>query len=62
MWTCSRPCGGLALGGKLTTAAAEQSRVDYLALAEALEAPLFTCDGKPAGNAHNADVQVFPRS
>jgi predicted nucleic acid-binding protein len=84
---------GLALGGKLTTAAAEQARADYLALrisryeikgiadrvwelrynytsydasylalAEALEAPLFTCDGKLAGSAHNADVQVFPRS
>lgn len=56
MWrSCLR---GLALGGKLTTAAAER----YLALAEALEAPLFTCDGKLARSAHNADVQVFPRS
>ncbi|MEV4065891.1 type II toxin-antitoxin system VapC family toxin [Nonomuraea dietziae] len=33
----------------------------YLALAEALEAPLITCDGKLAGNAHDADVRVFPR-
>ncbi|TDD24618.1 type II toxin-antitoxin system VapC family toxin [Nonomuraea diastatica] len=84
---------GLALGGKLTTIAAEQARADYLALsvsryeirgvadriwelrhnytaydasylalAEALEAPLFTCDGKLVGSGHNADVQVFPRA
>jgi predicted nucleic acid-binding protein len=33
----------------------------YLALAEALEAPLLTCDGKLVGTGHNADVQVFPR-
>ncbi|MGN9844397.1 type II toxin-antitoxin system VapC family toxin [Nonomuraea sp. H19] len=84
---------GLALGGKLTTIAAEQARADYLALniaryevkgiadrvwelrhnytaydasylalAEALEAPLYTCGGKLVGSGHNADVQVFPRS
>ncbi|MFG1708341.1 type II toxin-antitoxin system VapC family toxin [Nonomuraea sp. M3C6] len=84
---------GLALGGKLTVAAAEQARNDYLALkitryeikgiadriwelrhnypaydasyltlAEALEAPLYTCDRKLVGNGHDADVQVFPRS
>jgi predicted nucleic acid-binding protein len=34
----------------------------YLALAEALEAPLYTCDGKLSGSAHDADVQVFPRA
>ncbi|MEV0228193.1 type II toxin-antitoxin system VapC family toxin [Nonomuraea sp. NPDC050786] len=34
----------------------------YLALAEALEAPLYTCDGKLSGGGHDADVQVFPRS
>ncbi|MEU7899304.1 type II toxin-antitoxin system VapC family toxin [Nonomuraea sp. NPDC049152] len=33
----------------------------YLALAEALEAPLITCDGKLAGSAHDAEVRVFPR-
>ncbi|MFI7135629.1 type II toxin-antitoxin system VapC family toxin [Nonomuraea sp. NPDC050153] len=83
---------GLALGGKLSTAAAEQARADYLtlgiaryeikgvaervwelrhdytsyaasylALAEALEAPLYTCDGKLGGGGHGADVRVFPR-
>lgn len=83
---------GLALSGKLEADAAEQARVDYLAmkisryetrgiaervwelrhnytaydasylaLAEALEAPLYTCDGKLAGNAHSAEVRVFPR-
>jgi predicted nucleic acid-binding protein len=34
----------------------------YLALAEALGAPLFTCDRKLAGGGHNARVVVFPRS
>ena len=34
----------------------------YLALAEAMEAPLFTCDHKLVGNGHDADVWVFPRS
>ncbi|MEV1173693.1 type II toxin-antitoxin system VapC family toxin [Nonomuraea sp. NPDC049784] len=34
----------------------------YLALAEALEAPLYTCEGKLNGGGHDADVQVFPRS
>ncbi|MEW1843344.1 type II toxin-antitoxin system VapC family toxin [Nonomuraea angiospora] len=84
---------GLALGGKLSTAAAEQARADYLALriaryeikgiaeriwelrhnytsydasylalAEALETPLYTCDAKLDGGGHDADVQVFPRS
>ncbi|GAA2394436.1 type II toxin-antitoxin system VapC family toxin [Nonomuraea africana] len=83
---------GLALGGKLSQASAEQARIDYLALnisryeikglaervwelrhnytaydacylalAEALEAPLITCDGKLVGSAHDADVRVFPR-
>jgi predicted nucleic acid-binding protein len=33
----------------------------YLALAEALEAPLYTCDGKLIGNGHDAEAQVFPR-
>ncbi|MEV6038321.1 type II toxin-antitoxin system VapC family toxin [Nonomuraea sp. NPDC052116] len=33
----------------------------YLALAEALEAPLYTCDGKLDGGGHDADVRVFPR-
>ncbi|MBE1589657.1 type II toxin-antitoxin system VapC family toxin [Nonomuraea angiospora] len=84
---------GLALGGRLSTAAAEQARADYLALriaryeikgiaervwelrhnytsydasylalAEALETPLYTCDAKLDGGGHDADVQVFPRS
>lgn len=34
----------------------------YLALAEALEAPLYTCDAKLAGNGHNAEVRVLPRT
>ncbi|WP_101785963.1 type II toxin-antitoxin system VapC family toxin [Nonomuraea indica] len=34
----------------------------YLALAEALEAPLHTCDGKLTGTGHDADVRVHPRS
>jgi predicted nucleic acid-binding protein len=32
----------------------------YLALAEALDAPLFTCDAKLAGAGHEAQVRVFP--
>lgn len=34
----------------------------YLALAEALEAPLYTCDTKLAGNSHDADVRVVART
>lgn len=34
----------------------------YLALAEALDAPLYTCDGKLHSNSHRAEVRVFPRS
>ena len=34
----------------------------YLALAEALDAPLYTCDGKLAGPIHQAQVRVFPRT
>lgn len=34
----------------------------YVALAEALRAPLFTCDRKLAANGHHAQVVVFPRS
>lgn len=32
----------------------------YLALAEALEAPLYTCDAKLISDGHHADVRVFP--
>jgi predicted nucleic acid-binding protein len=32
----------------------------YLALAEALEAPLYTCDRKLASDGHTARVLVFP--
>lgn len=32
----------------------------YLALAEALEAPLLTCDKKLAAGGHRAEVVVFP--
>jgi predicted nucleic acid-binding protein len=32
----------------------------YLALAEALDAPLLTCDAKLAGPGHSADVRVHP--
>jgi predicted nucleic acid-binding protein len=31
----------------------------YLALAEALQAPLYTCDAKLAARGHNAKVRVF---
>lgn len=34
----------------------------YLALAEALDAPLYTCDTKLAGNSHDADVRVVART
>ncbi len=34
----------------------------YLALAEALDAPLYTCDGKLTGAVHQAQVRVFPRT
>ena len=34
----------------------------YLALAEALSAPLFTCDAKLAGTGHRAEVRVVPRT
>ena len=34
----------------------------YLALAEALECPLYTCDAKLAAPGHRADVRVFPRT
>ncbi|GGO68652.1 type II toxin-antitoxin system VapC family toxin [Nonomuraea cavernae] len=33
----------------------------YIALAEALECPLYTCDGKLTGSAHDAEVRVFAR-
>lgn len=34
----------------------------YLALAEALECPLYTCDAKLAGSGHQADVRVLART
>lgn len=34
----------------------------YLALAEALAAPLYTCDHKLASDGHTAQVKIFPRS
>lgn len=34
----------------------------YLALAEALQAPLYTCDHKLDGDGHRSDVRVFPRT
>jgi predicted nucleic acid-binding protein len=34
----------------------------YLALAEAMSAPLFTCDRKLAGDTHGAEVRVLPRT
>ena len=34
----------------------------YLALAEALDAPLFTCDAKLDSGGHDAKVRVFPRT
>lgn len=35
---------------------------NYLALAEALKAPLFTCDSKLGGVGHDVDVRVAPRT
>lgn len=34
----------------------------YLALAEALSAPLYTCDHKLASDGHSAQVRVLPRT
>jgi predicted nucleic acid-binding protein len=34
----------------------------YLALAEAFDAPLYTCDAKLDSAGHRADVRVFPRT
>jgi predicted nucleic acid-binding protein len=34
----------------------------YLALAEALDAPLYTCDRKLHTDGHNAEVLVLPRT
>lgn len=34
----------------------------YIALAEALTAPLYTCDSKLARDGHSAQVKIFPRS
>lgn len=34
----------------------------YLALAEGLGVPLYTCDGKLAGPGRDAEVRLFPRS
>ena len=34
----------------------------YLALAEAIDAPLYTCDAKLDTNCHQAEVRVFPRT
>lgn len=34
----------------------------YLALAEALQAPLLTCDAKLATTGHNADIHLVPRT
>ena len=34
----------------------------YLALAEAVDAPLFTCDAKLDSDGHDADVRAFPRT
>jgi predicted nucleic acid-binding protein len=34
----------------------------YLALAEVLDAPLYTCDAKLAASGHEAEVRVLPRT
>ena len=34
----------------------------YLALAEALQAPLLTCDAKLATGGHNAEIHVIPQT
>ena len=84
---------GLALGGKLDPAAADQARRDhfaftitrhevaplaervwhlrhqytaydacYLALAEALAAPLYTCDARLVSGGHDTQVRVVSRT
>ena len=35
---------------------------NYLALAEALQAPLYTCDAKRATRGHNAQIQLVPQT
>lgn len=35
---------------------------NYLALAEALQAPLYTCDAKLATRGHNAQIQLVPQT
>jgi hypothetical protein len=39
-----------------------RSRARYLALAEALDAPLYTCDRKLNTDGHNAEALVLPRT
>lgn len=34
----------------------------YLALAEALQVPLFTCDAKLATRGHNAEIHLIPQT
>jgi predicted nucleic acid-binding protein len=34
----------------------------YIVLAEALDIPLVTCDGKLAAGNHGAEIRVYPRS
>ena len=34
----------------------------YVTLAEALDAPLYTCDAKLDSDGHDAEVRVFPRT
>ena len=36
--------------------------VNYVALAEALQAPLLTCDAKLATGSHNAEIHLVPRT
>jgi predicted nucleic acid-binding protein len=38
------------------------SDASYLAVAEALQAPLYTCDAKLDGGGHHAEVRVLPRT
>ncbi|MCA0297357.1 MAG: type II toxin-antitoxin system VapC family toxin [Actinobacteria bacterium] len=35
---------------------------NYLALAEALQVPLITCDAKLATRGHNAEIRLIPRT
>ena len=36
--------------------------IGYVALAEALQAPLWTCDARRAANGHNAEIHLIKQT